>query len=308
MHTLISLRTRFTRYASLIPAILMLAQSVSPAYAGDSPFGYVYTTDLHPKGRWEVEQWATQRHGQSRGNYDAFVYRTELEYGLRDDLQVSLYANYNSVNAFQNNVDGSTGGKFVPDVVQDDPAAPRYRKTFFESFSNEWIYRILSPYKDPIGLALYIEPTYGPKKRELEGKIILQKNFLDDQLIWAANLTAAIEQEKFSGRWEKESELELTMGLAYRFAPGWHAGAEYRNHREFEGYGFSTAKRTHSAHFLGPSLHYASRSWWVTGTFLMQLPYATAYSPNQQGHIVNGRIFGEEHERRELRLKVGFPF
>src|SRR5205814_1815404 len=81
-----------------------------------------------------------------------------------------------------------------------------------------------SPYKDPIGLALYVEPTYGPKKRELEGKIILHKNFLDDRLVWAGNFSAAQEHDKFHGEWERAGELDFTTGVAYRFAPRWHAG------------------------------------------------------------------------------------
>jgi hypothetical protein len=276
------------------------------AVAGDSPFGYVYTTDTHPKGKKEIEQWITHRAGQSRGDYSAWLFRTELEYGVTDNLQTALYLNYDRVNAFQNKPDGTTGpGAFVPDGI--DPDA-RYRNSFFESISNEWIYRVLSPYKDPIGLAFYIEPTYGPKKRELEGKIILQKNFLDDRLIWAANLTAAREKEKFHGEWEKESELEFTTGLAYQFAPRWHGGVEYRNHRGYEGYGFSKDKRSYSANFIGPSVHYSDRAWWVTATFLTQLGNAKGYTDAAREDITGGRFYGEHHERHELRIKVGFNF
>ena len=89
------------------------------ANAGDSPFGYVYTTDTHPKGTWEIEQWATNRKKQSQGDYDAWEYRTELEHGFTDNLQGSLYVNYGRVNAFQNRSDGTTGpGAFVPDDVE----------------------------------------------------------------------------------------------------------------------------------------------------------------------------------------------
>jgi thiamine biosynthesis lipoprotein len=37
--------------------VLALTLLASPALAGESPFGYVYTTDTHPKGKREVEQW-----------------------------------------------------------------------------------------------------------------------------------------------------------------------------------------------------------------------------------------------------------
>jgi hypothetical protein len=57
----------------------IIAALSQPAGAGESPFGYVYTTDTHPKGQREVEQWITRRHGQSRGNFDAWQFRTEFE-------------------------------------------------------------------------------------------------------------------------------------------------------------------------------------------------------------------------------------
>jgi len=274
-----------------------------PGHASDSPFGYVYTTDTHPKGQWEVEQWITNRHGKLRGDYDAWLYRTELEYGISNEFQASLYANYNSVNAFRSKADGATGGTFVPDDA--DPDA-RYQKRFFDSASAELIYRLLSPYKDPIGLAIYIEPTYGPKHRELEAKLILQKNFLEDQLVWAANLTAALEREKFPGEWEKETELEFTTGLAYRFAPNWHAGGEFRHLRKYEGYGFGT--RETAANFVGPAVHYDSKSWWASLTYLPQIGGAKAYTEEAREELVNGRIYGETAERREIRLKVGITF
>jgi hypothetical protein len=276
------------------------------ALAGESPFGYVYTTDTHPRGERELEQWLTRRHGQSRGDYDLWQGRTEIEYGITDRLQTSLYLNYDHVSAFHNRPDGTTGpGAYVPDAV--DPHA-RYGRTFFQSFSSEWIYRILSPYKDPIGLALYLEPSWGPDERELETKLIVQKNFLEDRVVWAANLTVAAEKERFHGDWEREGELELTTGLAYQFAPRWHAGVEYRHHRGYEGPGFSAGKRAYAVNFIGPSVHYASRKWWLTATFLRQMANAKAYNDTAREDVIGARFYGEHHERNELRVKLGFAF
>ena len=283
-----------------------LACSAGVAAAGESPFAYVYTTDTHPRGTREVEQWLTHRYRQSRGSYDLWQGRTELEYGVTDRLQTAVYLNYASLSTLHNRPEGATGpGAFVPDNV--DPDA-RYSRSFFQSFSNEWIYRVFSPYKDPIGVALYLEPTWGPDERELETKLIVQKNFFDDRLVWAANLTAAAEKERFHGEWEREGKLELTTGLAYQFAPRWHAGLEYRHHRGYEGRGFSAAKRLYAANFIGPSLHYAAQGWWITASFLTQLANAKAYKDEAREDIVGGRFYGEHHERCELRLRLGFAF
>src|SRR3954469_20997422 len=97
-------------------AFLAAALFAGAAAAGESPFGYVYTTDTHPRGTREVEQWLTHRYGQSRGSYDLWQGRTELEYGVTDRLQTAVYLNYASVSALHNRPEGATGpGAFVPD-------------------------------------------------------------------------------------------------------------------------------------------------------------------------------------------------
>jgi hypothetical protein len=41
---------------------LLAGVSAREAWAEESQFGYVYTTDLLPRGQTELEQWATWRH------------------------------------------------------------------------------------------------------------------------------------------------------------------------------------------------------------------------------------------------------
>jgi hypothetical protein len=304
-------------------ALLLLAVLVETAFGwagraeADEPlFGYIYTTDLQPRGTFELEQWATAGLGKSRGDYKRFKLREEVEYGVTDDFQLAGYVNWYHVTARRDSVEGTTSGPLVPEDV--DPLR-RYTATKFESVSFEAIYRLLSPYKDPFGLALYFEPTIGPDVRELEGKIIFQKNFLDDRLIWAANVIFAAEWERATGdpsldpedpasrrRWEKAIEVEFATGLSYRFARGWFAGIEFRNHNEFAGHSLSQPE--HSAFFLGPNVHYASGPFWATLTVLPQLPIAAAYTPDQRAARVGGRIYGDEHEKVEVRLRLGWAF
>lgn len=273
--------------------------------AAEYPFGYIYTTDTQPKGKFEVEQWVTNMRGQSRGDYNAYMFRTELEYGVTDNFQASVYANYNAVNANANSPDGETSGRFVPDAV--DPNA-RYRNTFYDSTSLEFIWRLLSPYKDGFGLAFYLEPTYGPKKREVEGKLLLDKTFIDDSLVWAANINFAHEQEKYPGIWEREAEFQFLTGVSYRFAPKWSAGLEYRYARGYEGNSFAANKREFSAQFLGPTIHFADKRWWFTATWLPQLRGARAYKEDVNDDIVNKRLYGEHFARNEFRIRFGFGF
>jgi hypothetical protein len=291
---------------------------VAHAQAGDSPFGYLYTADTHPKGEFEFEQWMTVRKGKAQGDYALGQYRSELEYGMTDRFQASLYWNSYSVNAFANDAGGETAGPYVPENID---RASRYRRGLsHDGWSAEFIYRVLSPYSDPIGLALYLEPSVGKFKNELESKLILQKNFLDDRLVLGYNLTLAPEWEKktgdpaadpaspeFTARKEKVTELVHAFGVSYRFAPGWSAALEVRNHHEYAGHSLSSSNREFTAWNAGPTLHYASQSWWVTATWLPQLKAARCYTDDQCAETVNRRNL-DDLERNEFRFRFGISF
>jgi hypothetical protein len=311
-------RSRARSLAALVTPMLLLGSGLAPTPArADEPlFGYIYTTDLLPQGRWEVEQWATARLQKSRGDYTQIFFREELEYGVTDNFQLAGYFDWFYVAAERNNVDGTTGGPHVPENVDPNRG---YKNAKFHDIAVEGIWRLLSPYKDGVGLALYLEPAIGQQEYELEYRVIVQKNFFDDRLVWATNLQVEHEWERqpgnpladpadpeFRRRWERETAVELTTGLSYRFASNWFAGIEFRNHNEFDGIGFS--KPGHSAFFLGPNLHFATERFWATLTVLPQLPLAQAYSQDQKDVKVGARIFGDEHEKVEIRFKAGIVF
>lgn len=286
------------------------------ARADEALFGYIYTTDLLPKGHFELEQWVDGKFGKQNGSYSNLRFRSEIEYGFTDNFQGSLYINSRDVYASRDTLNRETGGEDVP--ANHDPSK-RYSRYRFESVSSEFIYRFLSPYKSPFGLALYLEPAVGEGFYEMEAKLILQKNFLEDRLVWATNLTwewewkreeATFGAERGSPEaqrfWQHEMELEVTTGLSYRFAQNWSAGVELRNHEEFSKFQESAVE--HSAFFVGPTLHYGGKRWWATLSVLAQLPLAQGYNQEQRDNISGGRIFGDEHEAVQARLRVGFNF
>ena len=90
--------------------------------------------------------------------------------------------NYDWTQAYHN---GPFGATTPPEQFSDYVVGPNdhFNESRFVGVSGEAIYRILSPYTDPIGLAVYTEPTVGRNFFELENKLILQKNFLDDLLV-----------------------------------------------------------------------------------------------------------------------------
>ena len=182
--------------------------------------------------------------------------------------------------------------------------------------SAEFKYQVLSPFKDGLGLVLYAEPAWsrihggGEKgnELELEFKAIVQKNFLDDRLIWAANFTFEPEWEKekevdevtglTDSEWEKELKLEASTGVTYRVANGWYAGVEGRYASVYPDWTNGLHRETYAV-FAGPVIHYGGKKWWATLSYQPQL--FGGPSP------VGSRAL-DEYEKREIRLKLGYNF
>ncbi|MBC7396238.1 MAG: hypothetical protein H7333_02250, partial [Bdellovibrionales bacterium] len=121
----------------LLLVFVSLIATSSPPLAGEGYFSRFYTTDTNPKGVFEIEQITRNRRDRSQGNYSAFDLRTEFECGFTDSFQGALYINT-----------GHMAAKGAPD---DDDV---------QGISTEFIYRVSSPYTDPIGFALYFEPAF----------------------------------------------------------------------------------------------------------------------------------------------------
>ena len=277
----------------------------SRAHADESLFGYIYTTDSLPKGAWEAEHHTTLRSGKARGFYRSFDLREEIEYGVTDNFSASLYLNSSWL--------AMDGVYSAEDVSQNLPTSNRFD---INGTSVELKYRLLSPYTDPIGLSLYLEPEIEIRDKQtgddkvgkaLEFRAILHKTFLEDTLTFASNIMFEPEWETAGdGAASRELWAEFTLGSSYRIMTGWWVGAEFRNHREFPRMDFGAQE--HSAYFLGPTVHYGEKAWWATLTVLPQL----AGSPEVLGigsdgsPIDGGSLHLGQHEKLEVRLKLGF--
>jgi uncharacterized protein DUF6662 len=294
------------RYCQLTSALLILPAwlfaglalclGTIEARADENLFGYTYTADVLPKGKWELEQWVTDRIGKESGSFSATDFRTEIEYGFTDRLQGSLYLNYNYF--------------YVHKAVASSGPLDDRDRFGISGISSEWKYQLLSPYKDSFGLTLYLEPGYGTiepsdgsrhQEIELEGKLILEKHWLDDALVGAFNYTLEPEWEKANGDsgFGVHLKMEGSTGLAYRIAPRWYAGLETRVQTQFKDGDLNRSEFV--AAFAGPALHYGSQRWWATLTVLPQI-WGWPDSRGKGGLTLN------DHERLEVRLKVGYNF
>jgi uncharacterized protein DUF6662 len=275
-----------------VPALGFLDQ----ARADENLWGYLYGADTLPKGGTEIYNWLTLRTGKGKGTYRGWDEMLELEHGFTDRFQASFYLKGRSHRI--------AGG-----ALEEDEDRNLSRSLDFNGVNVAFKYNLLSPYKDLFGLSLYLEPSYSRIDRVsgermdqfgLEQKLILQKNFFDDQLALGYNFTLEPEWSKFksSGERERELEVEHTFGISYRFAPRWFAGLEGRYHAEYPEF----KGPQEGAFFVGPNIHYAAEKWWFTFTFLPQV----AGRPPTPGRTRNLEL--EEHERYEFRLKVAWVF
>ena len=283
----------------LFAGALVACLAASAAHADERYFGYTYAAEAMPKGKTEMEIWATDRRGKERGHYDAQDYRIELEHGVTDRLTVSGY-----VNMASHHIRG-----LEPDIED------RRRNFAFQGLSAEFKYNVLSSYEDGFGLTLYAEPGWSRihsvegesgTEYELELKAIVQKNFLHDRLVWATNFTLEPEWERETTpvpggvrkSWGKELKVEVSSGLSYRVAPGLFAGVEGRYASVYPDWTNGLHRKTYAVS-AGPSIHYAAKKWWVTASYLPQLFGA----PHPTGHLAL-----DEYEKREFRLILGYEF
>lgn len=285
----------------------LLGAGIGPsARADETPFGFIYTAESMPRGHWEYEQWNTLRAGKASGSYQAFDLKNEWEYGFTDRFQASLYINSSYLHT-----------KDVPDPDQAGVNLKNQSSFDVDGVSLELKYQLLSPYKSPVGLSLYLEPELGMRnsltgtdnaERALEYKLIAQKNLLNDRLILASNIVFEPEWERQDGERSKELKNEYSLGTSYLIAPKWFAGLEFLNRRKFDDQDLS--KQGASAWFLGPSVHYATQGWWTTLTVLPQI----AGNPRGLGANANGNEVSDasrtlgEYEKMNVRLRVGLEF
>jgi hypothetical protein len=273
---------------TLVLALTAFAAIVSTAHADDQPFLTLYTTDIQPEGGREFEQWLKWKAGHNQESFNSLESRSEFEYGITDNLQGSLYLNY--------------------DWERIHPHAPLepVETTDAVGVSGELVWRVMNPYFDPFGLAFYIEPSYSANEREFETKILFQKDFFNAALRWAVNVNFEDVWVKDPAGWGRESGLEFNTGLAYNVTPDFSVGVEFDNERDFDGLilGGSATPQTDSYYF-GPTIQYVGHPWTVTFGAQAQLPWASNPS-GAAGNVIGGLTAGDEHFR--LALKVSSDF
>jgi len=138
------------RVGIFVAAIL----SALSSFGGARHFTFLYEANTSAPGSLELENWVTWRHATGPGRFDQVDFRHELEYGVTDKLQASIYL----ADWFYKSVPEHSGSTYSDTAI-------------------ELIYNLTNPVVDPVGLSIYGELRAGDRLIELESKLITQKNF-----------------------------------------------------------------------------------------------------------------------------------
>ncbi len=260
------------RFWSLTFSAVVLAGLLAPlaARANERHFSYTYESAVLAPGEKELEVWSTGRGGRD-SRYTQLDERIEFEIGLVPGLQTSFYLNFSAIGE-------EVGGELM--------------KSTELSVSNEWKWRLSDASLDVVGFALYGEVTAGVDEVELEGKLIVDKRI--GQLLMAANFVAEQEWEFGVGQTAEELHLDGYLAATWFFTPRFAVGFEAWNANII-----AQGVWEHSAIFLGPVVSYSGDGWWMTFTFLPQLP---AFKRSEGG----GNLVLTDYERYQARLLFSF--
>lgn len=282
------------RRGLLIGGLVLFIGAIQ-ARADEQLFGFVRGAETLPQGKNELYQFVTWRTGKAEGTYDEFDFETEIEHGFTDKFQASL--------SLENRYIHNRGVNGDRDALDDTDS---YR---FGGVNVSGKYRLLSPFKDPIGLALRLEGGYllhdevdGLREHEfyIAPEVDLQKNFRDDTIICDLNLGPELAWGKRPAeQYPRELALQAATGVSYRFAPNWFMGVEGNIRAEYPLFDFNNFE--HVVVYAGPSLHYSSKRWWVTLTYVHQAWGDGVGEPH------DGKTFAEETSH-QVRLKISFNF
>lgn len=247
--------------STLLATAVLAIVSASSALAAERRFAYSYETTTSPVGVWEYEQWATWKHYD---NKDRFDFRHEFEVGLTDRLQLGIYlADWRYEDT-------------------DDAGA----EADYKSSGVEFIYQLTDPNKSAIGSALYGEVLVGDEKVELEGKVLLQKNFGPLVAVYNLILEAEWEGESLDNLTEDKGVWENSFGLSYQVNPNFLVGVEALHEVEFAGW----SDAGDHIFSVGPNVSFRKGGLFATVAGLFQVT-DVAGEPDSQLRVLAGIHF-----------------
>ena len=301
---------------------LLLAGITSTVFADENLWLYTRGVETRPQGSTEVKLQSIWRLGKNSGEYYFMDMRPEIEYGITDRLTLGA-----SLMGFHHKY---SDVEWAPMVDTQGGPGGSFDKMQIGGFQTTLKYNVLNPFTNPVGLALGF--TYDHRYAyRLDGasieqdsyipRLFIQKNFLDDTLVWSLSGAWELERRRSPGVLEEEMAPDVAMGVSYRIRPNLYIGLETRFQSDFLTpviEGEVTEGKTSNwdlgdvrlgdqfqwGLYVGPAVHYSQKNWWLTVGALWQVKGWSAEGP---GASNQGRNW-DEHERLHVGFIFGYEF
>jgi len=225
----------------VLPILLLSILPTISALGGVRRFTFLYEANTSAQGSLELENWVTWQRATGPGRFDQVDFRHELEYGVTDKFQASIYV----ADWFYENDREHSGFAYSDTAI-------------------ELIYNLTNPVVDPVGLSIYGELRTGDRLLELESKLIAQKNFGPLILAYNATLESVWEGNHLA---ERQGEFSQALGASYEISPRISVGLELLH--EFVLPEWHDEEKITNL-FVGPNVSYRRGNWFVTITALAQ--------------------------------------
>src|SRR5207249_7036362 len=134
--------------------ILILAFSPSVLFGGVRHFTFLYEAPTSARGSLELENWVTWQRITGPSRSDEVDFRHELEYGVTDKFQVSIYL----ADWFYENNRGGGGVTYSHSAL-------------------EFTYNRTNPVHAPLGNTVFGKLKRGASVNVMETKLMTQKNY-----------------------------------------------------------------------------------------------------------------------------------
>jgi hypothetical protein len=217
----------------VLPILLLSILPTFTAVGGVRRFTFLYETNTSAPGSLELENWVTWQRATGPGRFDQVDFRHEVEYGVTDKFQMSVYL----ADWLYEADSGHSGFAYSDSAIES-------------------IYNLTNPVVDPVGFSIYGELRAGDRLIELESKPLILAYNATLESIWEGHDLA-----------EREGELSQALGASYEFSPRVSTGVELLHEFVFPDWHDNRQVRNF---FVGPNVSYRSRNWFVTVTALVQ--------------------------------------
>lgn len=231
-------------------AIVGVLIATATVFADRRSYVWTYEYQTMPQGKSELEYYLTTKVPDMHKYSDENVWeqQVELEYGITDHWDVAIYQRWEQFNSSSEDNFEYTGSKL----------RTRYRLGERGMF--------------PLDTLLYLEyikPDNSHEAGELEGKLVLARDFGKFNLAYNEIIETGLDSDG-------DTVHEYATGLSYEFSPQWKAGVE------------STGSWTDDEYSVGPTVSYGAKAFWV--------------------NLGLQRGLNERTDDMKVRLIVGIPF